>query len=145
MGVDGAHVFQDRRIGGESSTGAVTDFLDFRSDASCASSIFSRDCLVGRSREEYGHFVDARGAFRAQVNLGAGFAGYRVDARSAFDQTKIERRPRACGRNAIGEQSYGAGQGVDGIADAVIGPGMAAGTGNGDVETAAGEGLGGDA
>ena len=67
MGVDGAHVFQDRRIGGESSTGAGTDFLDFRSDASCASSIFSRDCLVDRSREEYGHFVDARGAFRANM------------------------------------------------------------------------------
>ena len=145
MGVDGTHVFEDRRISGESSAGAGTDLFDFRRDTSRASTVLCIYRLVDRGGEKGGHFVDTRGAFRAQIYLGARFAGNRVDARSAFDQSEIERRSGARGGNAVGEQSDGAGQRMDGIADAVIGPGMAAGSGDGDVETAAGEGLGGDA
>ena len=134
-------VFQERSVGGESAAGAGTDFLDLRRDAAGTAAVFDTRWLHRRRCQQGGHLVDPGGAFRTQVDFGASFAGNGIDAGAAFDEPEVERRFGPGGRDAVVKQSDGAAERVNRIADAVIGPGMASGTGDGDVETAAGKGL----
>src|SRR5260370_39045999 len=72
--------------------------------------------------------------------------GNGIDARPALEDAKVVRRARTAvaGNALLGKESDGAREGVNGIGQAVIAPAMSAGTVDGDVETPAGQGLGGD-
>jgi len=153
-GVDGAQGAKQRGLFGEPSGGAATDLANARGQPGATGAlVLGLERLLEAGGEPRHHLLDTAGRLRAEVHLGARQARNRIDARAAFDDSEVEGgalvsagRPRPDPVAVlIDKERDRPAERVHRIGRTGIGPTVAARTGDGELEAAAGDGATGDA
>ena len=99
------------------------------------------DALGERGEDEGFEVVELLGGGGAEVEVGGGGGGDGVDGGAAGDGAAVEGGARAGGQGELRELGERGGEGDDGAGAAGVGPGVAAGAGDLDAETARAEGA----
>ena len=145
MGVNHLNGGQERGANGEAAAGAGAGFADAAGDlAQGGLFVFPFAGAGDGGIEDGGHAFQEGFIDGAEIEAGAGEGGDGIDADAAFDDAEVEGETGGGGGEIFGEDGDHAGDGVDGVGDAVIVPAMATGALDGDFVSAAGECFVGD-
>lgn len=140
--MDGLH---ERGVLGQAAAGAGAGLADFTGDfAEGGFFVFPLAGAGDGGVENDGHALEEGFVDAAEIEAGAGEGRDGIDGHAAFDDAEVEGKFGGGGREVFGEDGDHSREGVDGVADAVVDPAVAAGALKGDFVAAAGECFGGD-